>query len=322
MADAMRAVVVDSEHNMAVGEAAKPVPGAGEVLIRTAFAGLNRADLLQRRGMYPPPPGASPIMGLEVSGTVEAVGEGVTRWKRGDPVCALLAGGGYAEYVAVDQGSVMPIPAGLSFEQAAAIVEATFTVFTNVFEACALKPSETLLIHGGASGIGTTGIQMARAHGSKVFATVGDADKLKLATSLGARGINYRTEDFEKIVKDEGGADVILDIVGGPYVQKNITVANRKGRIVNIAYQQGAKTEVNFLPVMLKGLVITGSTLRARANAEKARLAREVERTVWPWIAAGKVKPIIDSVYPLDQVDDAHARMAASKHAGKILLRI
>lgn len=322
MADAMRAVVVDSEHNMAVGEAAKPVPGAGEVLIRTAFAGLNRADLLQRRGMYPPPPGASPIMGLEVSGTVEAVGEGVTRWKRGDPVCALLAGGGYAEYVAVDQGSVMPIPAGLSLEQAAAIVEATFTVFTNVFEACALKPSETLLIHGGASGIGTTGIQMARAHGSKVFATVGDADKLKLATSLGARGINYRTEDFEKIVKDEGGADVILDIVGGPYVQKNITVANRKGRIVNIAYQQGAKTEVNFLPVMLKGLVITGSTLRARANAEKARLAREVERTVWPWIAAGKVKPIIDSVYPLDQVDDAHARMAASKHAGKILLRI
>ncbi|HWA23095.1 MAG TPA: NAD(P)H-quinone oxidoreductase [Caulobacterales bacterium] len=322
MADAMRAVAIGADHTVSVEQTGKPVPAAGEVLIAVAYAGLNRADLLQRRGFYPPPPGASPIMGLEVSGTVAAVGAGVSRWKAGDQVCALLAGGGYAEYVAAPEGSVLSLPAGISLEQAGALMEATFTVFANVFEAGGLKPDETLLIHGGASGIGTTGIQMARAHGAKVFATAGDEAKCALVAQLGARAINYRAEDFEAIVKAEGGADVILDMVGGPYVQKNINLANRGGRIVNIAYVEGAKAEVNFMPVMLKSLIITGSTLRARAIAEKARLAREVEARVWSWIEAGKVKPVIDSVFALEDVDAAHTRMAVSKHAGKILLKM
>ena len=210
----------------------------------------------------------------------------------------------------------------MSLEQAGGLMEASFTVFANVFEAGALMPGETLLIHGGASGIGTTGIQMARAFGAKVFATSGDEAKCALVTQLGARAINYRTEDFEAIVKADGGADVILDMVGGSYVQKNINLANRGGRIVNIAYVEGAKAEVNFMPVMLKSLILTGSTLRARPIAEKARLAREVETRVWPWIAAGKVKPVIDSVFALEDVDAAHTRMAASKHAGKILLKL
>ncbi len=322
MAETMRAVAVGEDHTVSIEQTARPAPGAGEVLIRVACAGVNRADLLQRRGFYPPPPGASSIMGLEVSGTVEVLGAGVARWRVGDQVCALLAGGGYAEYVAAPEGSVLPIPKGLSLEQAGAIAEATFTVFANVFETGALKSGETLLVHGGASGIGTTAIQMARAHGAKVFATAGDEAKCKLVTALGARAINYKSEDFEAIVKAEGGADVILDMVGGPYVQKNISVAKPFGRIVNIAHMEGAKTEVNFMPVMLKRLVLTGSTLRTRPIAEKARLAFEVETRVWPWIAAGKVKPVIDSVFPLEDVDAAHTRMAASKHAGKILLKL
>jgi putative PIG3 family NAD(P)H quinone oxidoreductase len=322
MAETMRAVAVGVDHTVSVERTARPAPGAGEVLIRVAYAGINRADLIQRRGFYPPPPGASPIMGLEVSGIVEALGAGVTRWRVGDQVCALLSGGGYAEYVAAPEGSVLPVPAGLTLKQAGAIAEATFTVFANVFETGALKPGETLLVHGGASGIGTTAIQMARAYGAKVIATAGDDAKCKLVTDLGARAINYKTEDFEAIVKAEGGADVILDMVGGPYVQKNINIARPFGRIVNIAHMEGAKTEVNFMPVMLKRLVITGSTLRARPIAEKARLAHEVETRIWPWIAAGKVKPVIDSVFPLEDVDSAHTRMAASKHAGKILLQL
>ena len=322
MAETMRAVAVGEDHTVSVERTARPAPGAGEVLIRVAYAGINRADLIQRRGFYPPPPGASPIMGLEVSGIVEALGAGVSRWRVGEQVCALLAGGGYAEYVAAPEGSVLPIPDGFTLEQAGAIAEATFTVFANVFETGALKQGETLLVHGGASGIGTTAIQMARAHGAKVFATAGEEAKCKLVSDLGARAINYKTEDFEAIVKAEGGADVILDMVGGPYMQKNINVAKPFGRIVNIAHMEGAKTEVNFMPLMLKRLVITGSTLRARPIAEKARLAHEVETRVWPWIAAGAVKPVIDSVFPLEDIDAAHTRMAASKHAGKILLRL
>ncbi len=321
MADTMRAVAVGGDFSVSVQPTAKPVAGPGEVLIRVAYAGLNRADLLQRRGMYPVPAGATPIMGLEVSGIVDSVGAGATRWKKGDQVCALLAGGGYAEYVAAPEGSVLPLP-GVSLEQAGALMESTITVFANVFEAGALKPGETLLIHGGASGIGVIGIQMGVAHGAKVFSTAGDAEKCKLVSDLGARAINYRTEDFEAILKEAGGVDVVLDMVGGSYMQKNINIAKQGGRIVNIAHLNGSKTEVDFMPVMRKHLIITGSTIRARPIPEKARLAREVEARVWPWIAAGKVKPIIDSVYPLEEIEAAHARMTANKNAGKILLKM
>jgi putative PIG3 family NAD(P)H quinone oxidoreductase len=322
MAATMRAIGCEPGEALFIQTLPVPEPGAGEILIRVAAAGLNRADLVQREGRYPPPPGASPIMGLEVSGTVAALGPGVTRWKVGDSVCALLAGGGYAEYVAAPEGSALPIPAGLSVEEAGATPEAVFTVWANVFEACALKPGEAFLVHGGASGIGTTAIQMACAHAAKPFATAGDAEKCALVTRLGAKAINYKTEDFEAVVRDAGGVDVILDMVGGGYVQKNLRVLKAQGRLVNIAFLQGSKVEVDLILVMLKRLTITGSTLRARPIAEKARLAKAVEAQVWPWIAAGKVKPVIDSVFPLDQAEAAHARLAAGAHAGKIVLKV
>jgi putative PIG3 family NAD(P)H quinone oxidoreductase len=315
----MRAVAIAEDKSVSVQPAAKPAPGPGEVLIKVAYAGLNRADLLQRRGFYPPPAGASPVMGLEVSGIVETAGG---RFKPGDNVCALLAGGGYAEYVVAPEGSVLPVPKGMSLEQAGALPEATFTVYANVFEAGALKPGETLLIHGGASGIGATAIQMARAHGATVFATAGDDEKCALVTRLGGRAINYKTQDFEAVVTEAGGADVVLDMVGGEYMQKNVNLLRPGGRCVNIAHMQGAKVTLDFMVVMRKHLVLTGSTLRARAVPEKARLAKEVERVVWPWIEAGKVAPIIDSVFALEDVDAAQARMASGKHAGKILLKV
>ena len=317
----MRKIIHGSDQPLTLAVVARPEPGRGEVLIRVAAAGVNRPDLMQRAGLYPPPPGAPETLGLEVSGVIESVGAGVTRWHEGDEVCALLAGGGYATHAIAQEGSVLPVPKGVSLIEAAALPETVFTVWANVFEAAALKPSETLLVHGGASGIGTTAIQMARAHGARVFATAGDDAKVKLCEKLGAaRGINYRTEDFETVLRDEGGADVVLDMVGGPYVQKNLDLLNDRGRCVMIAFLKGPHAELNLMRLMLKRLTLTGSTLRSRSVEEKARIASEVERVVWPWIAAGKVKPVIDNTFPLAEAEQAHARLQSGAHAGKILL--
>lgn len=317
----MRKIIHGTDQPLTLAVVARPEPGPGEVLIRVAAAGVNRPDLTQRAGFYPPPPGAPETLGLEVSGVIESVGSGVTRWHEGDEVCALLPGGGYATYAIAHEGSVLPVPNGVSLIEAAGLPETVFTVWANVFESGALKPSETLLVHGGASGIGTTAIQMAKAHGARVFATAGDAEKVKLCEKLGAtRGINYRTEDFETVLRDEGGADVVLDMVGGPYVEKNLNLLKDHGRCVMIAFLKGPQAELNLMRLMLKRLTLTGSTLRSRSNEEKARIAREVERVVWPWIEAGKVKPIIDSTFPLGEAEQAHARLQSGAHAGKVLL--
>lgn len=317
----MRKIIHGADQPLTLVVVARPDPGRGEILIRVAAAGVNRPDLMQRAGLYPPPSGAPETLGLEVSGVVESVGPGVTRWHEGDEVCALLAGGGYATYAIAQAGSALPIPKGVSLTEAAALPETIFTVWANVFEAAALKPGETLLVHGGASGIGTTAIQMGRAHGARVLATAGDDAKVKLCEKLGAeRCINYRTEDWETAVRDSGGADVVLDMVGGPYVQKNLNLLNDNGRCVMIAFLQGPHAEVNLMRLMLKRLTLTGSTLRSRSNEEKARIAGEVERVVWPWIAAGKVKPVIDSTFPLAESEAAHARLQSGAHAGKIVL--
>lgn len=298
-----------------------PKVGDHEILIRVEAAGVNRPDLTQRAGLYPPPPGASQILGLEVAGEVVEVGHGVSRWHVGDKVCALLAGGGYAEYATAHEGSALPIPSGLSIAEAAALPETVFTVWANVFEGGALKQNDTFLVHGGASGIGTTAIQMAKAYGARVLATAGDAEKQKLCEKLGAeRCINYRTEDWESVVRDLGGADVVLDMVGGPYVQKNLDILKDQGRIVMIAFLQGPMAQINLMRLMLKRLTLTGSTLRARSVEEKARIAREVERHVWPWIEAGRVRPVIDSTFPLNEAEQAHARLQGGAHAGKIVL--
>lgn len=317
----MRKIIHGPDQPLTLAVVARPEPGPGEILIRVAAAGVNRPDLMQRAGLYPPPPGAPETLGLEVSGTVEAVGSGVTRWHEGDEVCALLAGGGYATYAIAHEGSALPAPKKLSLTEAAALPETVFTVWANVFEAAGLKPKERLLVHGGASGIGTTAIQMAKAYGARVYATAGDDAKVKLCEQLGAdRGINYKTEDFEAVVRDLGGADVVLDMVGGPYVQKNLNVLNDDGRCVVIAFLQGPHADLNLMRLMLKRLTLTGSTLRSRSHEEKARIAREVERVVWPWIEAGKLKPVIDSTFPLADAEGAHARLQSGAHAGKIVL--
>jgi putative PIG3 family NAD(P)H quinone oxidoreductase len=317
----MRNIVHAKDAPLALAEAPMPEPGAGQILVRVAAAGVNRPDLAQRAGFYPPPPGAPETFGLEVAGEITAIGSGVTRWKIGDQVCALLAGGGYAEYALAHEGSALPIPRRLNLIEAAALPETVFTVWANVFESGALKSGETLLVHGGASGIGTTAIQMAKAHGARVFATAGDDAKCRLCEKLGAeRGVNYRSEDFEAILREAGGADVILDMVGAPYLAKNINAAKPLGRIVMIAQLHGAQAEINLMLIMLKRLTLTGSTLRSRAVEEKARIAREVERHVWPWIEAGKVKPLIDSAFPLANAEGAMARLQSGSHAGKIVL--
>lgn len=317
----MRKIIHGNDQPLTLAVVARPEPGPGEILIRVAAAGVNRPDLMQRAGLYPPPPGAPETLGLEVAGTVEAVGAGVRRWHEGDEVCALLPGGGYATYAIAHEGSVLPAPKGLSLVEATALPETVFTVWANVFEAGALKPKERFLVHGGASGIGTTAIQMAKAHGARVYATAGDDAKVKLCEKLGAdRAINYKSEDFEAVVRDLGGADVILDMVGGPYVQKNLNVLNDLGRCVMIAFLKGPQADLNLMRLMLKRLTLTGSTLRSRSNEEKARIAREVERVVWPWIEAGEVKPVIDSTFPLADAEGAHKRLHSGAHAGKIVL--
>lgn len=302
-----------------------PAPSHGEILIRVAAAGVNRPDTIQRMGLYPPPPGAPATPGLEVAGEVVETGAGVTRWRAGDKVCALVGGGGYAEYCLAHESHALPVPKGFSMVEAAALPETFFTVWTNVFERGALKPCETFLVHGGTSGIGTTAIQLASIFGSTVIATAGSAEKCRACEKLGAHAVNYREQDFVEEVKrltGGRGADVILDMVGGDYIQRNIQAAAADGRIVSIAFLNGSTAEVNFMPVMLKRLTLTGSTLRPRSIEEKAALAAALEAKVWPLLDAGRVKPLIDEVFPLDRAADAHALMEKSSHIGKIVLTL
>lgn len=302
---------------------ATPQPNDDEVLIRVHAAGINRPDILQRQGVYPPPPDASPILGLEVAGDVIACGANVKRWKQGDKVCALVNGGGYAEYVLAPTDQCLPIPQDFSYLQAAALPETFFTVWHNLFQRVQLKAGETLLIHGGSSGIGTTAIQLARAFGAQIFATAGSAEKCAAISSLGAMAVNYREQDFVAVVKEQTkgqGMDVILDMVGGDYIQRNFSAAAKDGRIVNIAFLQGSKVQVDFMPLMLKRLTLTGSTLRAQSAQAKAVIARELEENVWPLLNNKTIEPVIDSVFPFEQVAAAHERMESNLHIGKIIL--
>jgi len=308
---------------LAVAETPKPSPAAGEVLIKVAAAGLNRADLAQAMGGYPPPPGASAILGMEVSGVIESVGAGVTQWKKGDAVCALIPGGGYAEYAVASEKSVLRVPKGVSLIEAAALPEVHFTVWTNLMDTARLKPGESVLIHGGSSGIGTAAIQLCAARGHKVFSTAANAQKCAAIAALGAQAINYKEQDFVAVVKDATGGrgvDVILDMVGGEYIQRNMSAAALWGRIVNIAYQSGMSATVNFAPMLMKRLSLLATTLRARSNDEKGAIRDAVLREVWPLIEAGRIKPVVDRTYPLADAQAAHKRMAGSEHIGKILL--
>jgi putative PIG3 family NAD(P)H quinone oxidoreductase len=301
-----------------------PSPAAGEVLIRVAAAGVNRPDILQRTGNYPPPPGASPILGLEVSGTIAALGPGVTEWHQGDQVCALVAGGGYAEYCVVPAPQCLPVPKSLSLIDAAGLPETFFTVWSNVFDRGRLAAGESFLVHGGSSGIGTTAIQLAQAFGARVFATAGSPEKCAVCKELGAeRAIDYRREDFVAIIKEatQGrGVDVILDMVGGPYVVKNLRSLAVEGRLVQIAFLHGSKVTLDLAHVMVRRQTITGSTLRPRPVADKAAIARNLRDKVWPLIEAGKVRPVIDRTFPLAEAAAAHRLMESSAHIGKILL--
>jgi NADPH:quinone reductase len=300
-----------------------PVPAAGEVLIKVAAAGVNRPDVFQRLGNYPPPKGVTDIPGLEVAGTIELCGEGVNDWKAGDRVCALVAGGGYAEYCAAPTPQCLPIPRGLDFVVAAAIPETYFTVWTNVFQRGRLSAGESLLVHGGSSGIGTTAIQLARARGARVFATAGSPEKCAACERLGAeRAIDYRTEDFVAVVREltGGGVDVILDIVGADYFARNIEALAHEGRLVEIATLHGVKAELNIQRIMQRRLTITGSTLRARSIEEKGALAAEVREHVWPLLESGTVRPIIHATFPLREAAAAHRVMDASTHVGKLVL--
>ena len=301
-----------------------PHPGNGEILIKIVAAGVNRPDVAQRKGVYPPPPGVTDIPGLEVAGVVAACGPGVGRWKPGDEVTALVSGGGYAQYCVAHETHALPIPSGLTAAEAAAIPETFFTVWHNVFERGRLKTGETLLVHGGSSGIGTAAIQLAKAFGSPVVTTAGSAEKCDACRRLGADvAINYKTEDFVALTKSAtggNGAEVILDMVGGDYIERNYEAAAVEGRIVQIAFQGSPRANVDFRRIMLKRLHHTGSTLRSRSVPDKASIAQEVERNVWPLIVAGKVRPIMDNVFPLLEAAKAHARMESSAHIGKIVL--
>ncbi|MGB7219447.1 MAG: NAD(P)H-quinone oxidoreductase [Vicinamibacterales bacterium] len=305
-------------------ERPQPKPAAGEVVIKVAAAGVNRPDVSQRRGRYPPPPGASDIPGLEVAGTIVEMASDVRSWRDGDQVCALVAGGGYAEYCAAPALQCLPVPRGLDMAAAAAIPETFFTVWTNVFDRGRLKSGEWILIHGGSSGIGTTAIQLARALGSRVLATAGSAEKCAACEQLGAeRAINYRTTDFVAAAREtvgERGVDVILDMVGGEYVPRNLELLAQEGRLVQIALLGGSTAQVNMGLVMRRRLTITGSTLRPRSVAEKGAIASALTATVWPLLEAGTVKPVIHATFPLRSAADAHRLMESSTHIGKIVL--
>lgn len=300
-----------------------PVPRAGEVVIRLAYAGVNRPDALQRAGLYAPPPTASDLPGLEGAGEIVALGAGVSEWALGDQVCALLPGGGYAEYVATPAAHCLPVPRGLGLKEAACLPETFYTVWSNVFQRGALKSGERFLVHGGSSGIGTTAIQLAHSFGARVFTTAGSAEKCKVCMDLGAeRAINYREEDFVEVLRAEGGANLILDMVGGAYLPRNVNALAEDGRLVQIAFLQGPDIELNFSQVMMRRLTITGSTLRPQSDLAKARIAESLRAHVWPLLEAGKVAPVMDSEFPLTEAAAAHARLESSGHIGKIVLRV
>jgi len=300
-----------------------PQPGEGEIVIRNAFAGVNRPDALQRAGNYAPPPDASDLPGLESAGEVAAVGPGVTRWKEGDRVCALLPGGGYAEYSRTPAEHALPVPQGMGLKEAACLPETFFTVWSNVFMRGGLASGQVFLVHGGSSGIGTTAIQLAATLGARVFATAGSAEKCAACAELGAeRAINYREEDFVEILREAGGADLILDMVGGDYLPRNVKALADDGRLQQIAFLQGPKVELNFAQVMTRRLTISGSTLRPQSREAKAAIARELEEKVWPLLDAGRVAPVMDSTFPLVEAAQAHERMESSGHIGKIVLEI
>ena len=311
---------------MTLGTRPVPRPGAGAVLIRVTYAGVNRPDIVQRAGHYPPPPGATDLLGLEVSGTVAAVGSGVDAWSVGDAVCALTPGGGYAEYCVTPAAHCLPIPAGLGPDAAGALPETCFTVWHNVFQRGRLKAGETFLVHGGSSGIGTIAIQLAKQFGARVLTTAGSAEKCKACEELGADlAIDYRKKDWVEEVKafaGKKGVDLILDMVGGDYVQKNLGVLAWDGRLVNIAFLKGAKVELNLGLFMIKRQTLTASTLRAQSDEAKAKIAQELRSNVWPLVAAGKVKPLIFRVFPLSEAAEAHKLMESSAHIGKIMLLV
>jgi putative PIG3 family NAD(P)H quinone oxidoreductase len=303
-----------------------PVPGPTEVLVRVRAAGVNRPDVMQRKGQYPPPPGAPDIPGLEIAGDVVAVGGKVTRWKIGDKICALVPGGGYAEYCVTEEATALPVPKGFSYVEAAALPETFMTVWHNVFERGALKSGDTFLVHGGSSGIGTTAIMLAKQFGATVIATAGSPEKCEACRKLGADvAIDYNKEDFVAVTKEatgKKGANLILDMIGGDYVDRNFDAAAVEGRIVQIATQKGTKVTADLRRLMLKRLTLTGSTLRARPVSDKAEIARALEAKVWPLLEAGKVRPVIDSTFPLAKATEAHARMETSLHIGKIMLEV
>jgi NADPH:quinone reductase len=309
-----------------IAEAPVPKPGPGEVLIQVAAAGLNRADIAQRQGNYPPPPGASEILGMEVSGTLTELGAGVSEWKTGDHVCALLAGGGYAEYCVAPAGQCLPVPESLELHNAAALPEAVFTVWANLFEPACLRPGETFLVQGGTSGIGTTAIQVAHLFGARVSATAGSREKCDFCLKLGCeRAVNYKEEQWDQSVREWSGGrgvDVILDMVGGDYFPRHLKLLAPRGRLVHIAYSRGREVPADLALIMLKRLTVTGSTLRGRAVAEKTTLRDSIRLRLWPHVAAGRVRPILDRVFPLEEVAEAHRRMESSAHIGKLLLRM
>jgi len=312
------------EYRLEMADFPDPKPGPEDVLIKTAAAGVNRADLLQAKGKYPPPPGASDILGMEIAGEIVAIGHAVTRWRAGDKVCALLPGGGYAALALADEGCVLPVPDGMVLAEAAALPEAFFTVWTNLFDTAGLKAAESVLIHGGASGIGTTATQLCAARGITVFVTANGTERCRACEALGAaRAIDYAREDFVAVVQEATGGrgvDVILDMVGGDYIAKNFAAAAPQGRIVNIAFQKGATVAVNFAPMMQKRLTLTATTLRGRSNAEKGLIRDALWAEVWPLLASGRIKPVIDSRFALAEAEAAHGRMEQGGHVGKILL--
>ena len=326
MAKMMRAVEITKPGGpdvLKITERPIPEPGHGQVVIRVAYAGVNRPDALQRAGMYAPPPTASDLPGLEASGEVVALGDGVSGLNIGDQVCALLPGGGYAEYVATPAAHCLPVPEDMSLKKAACLPETFFTVWSNVFTRGRLTAGERFLVHGGSSGIGTTAIQLARYFGARVFATAGSDAKCAACIELGAEAaINYKTDDFVDLMKAQGGANLILDMVGGGYIQRNIEALATEGRLVQIAFLQGPKAEVNFAPLMMKRLTMTGSTLRPQSDLAKARIAQDLREAVWPVLNAGRIGPVMDQEFDLADAAKAHARMESSGHIGKIVLKV
>lgn len=324
--DRMRAVGISEPGGpdvLRMIEAPRPSPAAGEILIKVAYAGVNRPDALQRAGAYDPPRGASALPGLEASGRVVSVGPGVSRWRTGDLVCALLPGGGYAEFATAPADHALPIPEGMDLRAAACLPETFFTVWSNVFQRGRLQAGERFLVHGGSSGIGTTAIQLAAAFGARVFTTAGSAAKCAACEDLGAeRAINYRDQDFVAVLQEEGGANLILDMVGGQYLKRNIKALADDGRLVQIAFLEGARTDLNFGEVMMRRLTITGSTLRPQTVSAKAAIARALEAQVWPLLRTGRVAPVLDQVFALSDAAAAHARMESSAHVGKIVLQV